>query len=376
MLIVGPAWPLRAGGMATFNEQMAYSLQEQGHQVEIITFSMQYPSWLFPGKTQMSDEPAPEGLNIRVLLHALNPINWLITARYVRQYRADYLILRYWMPFMAPCLGMLSFWSTFLGSKAIRIALADNIIPHESFPLSRVLTKFFLAQTDSAATLSDSVRADLMALGYRKPSIRLKHPLYDNFGAPVDRETACNTLGLDPGFTYFLFFGFIRAYKGLDLLLEAFADERLRSQNVKLIVAGEFYESPDRYNRIIRERNLAPHLVLLTRFIRHDEVRFLFSAAQLVTQTYHHATQSGVTQIGFHYHTPMLVTDVGGLAELVDHDRSGYVCPPNPEKIADHMIDFMMNKRYAEMSAHVAVKKQEFSWEEFVRKLLSSGSPT
>lgn len=376
MLIVGPAWPLRAGGMATFNEQMAYSLQEQGHQVEIITFSMQYPSWLFPGKTQMSDEPAPEGLNIRVLLHALNPINWLITARYVRQYRADYLILRYWMPFMAPCLGMLSFWSSFLGSKAIRIALADNIIPHESFPLSRVLTKFFLAQTDSAATLSDSVRADLMALGYRKPSIRLKHPLYDNFGAPVDRETACNTLGLDPGFTYFLFFGFIRAYKGLDLLLEAFADERLRSQNVKLIVAGEFYESPDRYNRIIRERNLAPHLVLLTRFIRHDEVRFLFSAAQLVTQTYHHATQSGVTQIGFHYHTPMLVTDVGGLAELVDHDRSGYVCPPNPEKIADHMIDFMMNKRYAEMSAQVAVKKQEFSWEEFVRKLLSSGSPT
>ena len=375
MLIVGPAWPLRAGGMATFNERMAYSLQEQGHQVEIITFSMQYPSWLFPGKTQMSDEPAPEGLNIRVLLHALNPINWLITARYVRQYRADYLILRYWMPFMAPCLGMLSFWSAIFGSKAIRIALADNIIPHESFPLSRVLTKFFLAQTDSAATLSDSVRADLMALGYRKPSIRLKHPLYDNFGAPVDRETACNTLGLDPGFTYFLFFGFIRAYKGLDLLLEAFADERLRSQNVKLIVAGEFYESPDRYNRIIRERNLAPHLVLLTRFIRHDEVRFLFSAAQLVTQTYHHATQSGVTQIGFHYHTPMLVTDVGGLAELVDHDRSGYVCPPNPEKIADHMIDFMMNKRYAEMSAQVAVKKQELSWEEFVRKLLSSGSP-
>ncbi len=376
MLIVGPAWPLRAGGMATFNERMAYSLQEQGHQVEIITFSMQYPGWLFPGKTQMSDEPAPEGLNIRVLLHALNPINWLITARYVRQYRADYLILRYWMPFMAPCLGMLSFWSTILGSKALRIALADNIIPHESFPLSRVLTKFFLAQTDSAATLSDSVRADLMALGYRKPSIRLKHPLYDNFGAPVDRETACNTLGLDPGFTYFLYFGFIRAYKGLDLLLEAFADERLRSQNVKLIVAGEFYESPDRYNRIIHERNLAPHLVLLTRFIRNDEVRFLFSAAQLVTQTYYNATQSGVTQIGFHYHTPMLVTDVGGLAELVDHNRSGYVCPPNPEKIADHMIDFLMNKRYAEMSAQVAVKKQEFSWEEFVRKLLSSGSPT
>ena len=376
MLIVGPAWPLRAGGMATFNERMAYSLQEQGHQVEIITFSMQYPGWLFPGKTQMSDEPAPEGLNIRVLLHALNPINWLITARYVRQYRADYLILRYWMPFMAPCLGMLSFWSTILGSKALRIALADNIIPHESFPLSRVLTKFFLAQTDSAATLSDSVRADLMALGYRKPSIRLKHPLYDNFGAPVDRETACNTLGLDPGFTHFLYFGFIRAYKGLDLLLEAFADERLRSQNVKLIVAGEFYESPDRYNRIIRERNLSPHLVLLTRFIRNDEVRFLFSAAQLVTQTYYNATQSGVTQIGFHYHTPMLVTDVGGLAELVDHDRSGYVCPPNPEKIADHMIDFLMNKRYAEMSAQVAVKKQEFSWEEFVRKLLSSGSPT
>jgi glycosyltransferase involved in cell wall biosynthesis len=160
------------------------------------------------------------------------------------------------------------------------------------------------------------------------------------------------------------------------LLLEAFADERLRSHHVKLIVAGEYYESPDRYNRIIRERNLAPHLVLMTRFIRNDEVRFLFSAAQLVAQSYRHATQSGVTQIGFHYNTPMLVTDVGGLAELVDSGHSGYVCQPRPVKIADCMVDFLSNNRYTEMSTQVAVKKQEFSWEVFVRKLLSEGSPT
>lgn len=375
MLIVGPAWPLRAGGMATFNERLAYSLQVQGHEVEIITFTMQYPGWLFPGKTQMSEEPAPEGLVIRVLLHALNPINWFFTARYVCRFRADYLILRYWMPFMAPCLGMLSFWSHLLGSRAKRIALVDNIIPHESFPFSEWLTRFFLAQTDAAATLSVSVRADLLALGYRRPSVRLKHPLYDNFGEPVDRRLACEALGLDPEFTCFLYFGFIRAYKGLDLLLEAFADERLRSHRVRLVVAGEFYESPDRYNRIIQERNLAPHLVLMTRFIKNDEVRLLFSAADLVTQTYHHATQSGVTQIGFHYNTPMLVTDVGGLAELVDANQSGYVCPPNPEKIADCMLDFLLRNRHTEMSARVAVKKQEFSWEEFVRKLLSADSP-
>jgi len=372
---VGPAWPLRAGGMATFNERMAYCLQEQGHEVEIITFSMQYPGWLFPGKTQLSDEPAPEGLTIRVLLHALNPMNWLLTARYVKRYQADFLILRYWMPFMAPCLGMLSFWSSLMGSKARRIALADNIIPHESFPLSRGLTNFFLSQTDAAATLSDSVRTDLMAHGYRKPSVRLKHPLYDNFGEPVDRQTACKALGLDPEFTYFLYFGFIRAYKGLDLLLEAFSDARLPSQNVRLIVAGEFYESPDRYHRIIEENQLAPDLVLMTRFIRNDEVRFLFSAAQLVTQTYHHATQSGVTQIGFHYNTPMLVTDVGGLAELVDHNHSGYVCEPKAAKIADCMVDFLQFERYNEMSARVAVKKREFSWDVFVRQLLSVGLP-
>jgi len=376
VLIVGPAWPLRAGGMATFNERLAYSLQEQGHEVEIITFSMQYPGWLFPGKTQMSDEPAPDGLKIRVLLHALNPVNWFNTARYVRRYQADYLILRYWMPFMAPCLGMLSWLSSVLGSKAMRIALADNIIPHEPFPLSRFLTRFFLAQTDAAATLSDSVRGDLLSLGYRKPSLRLKHPLYDNFGEAVDRVTACQSLGLDPDFTYFLYFGFIRAYKGLDLLLEAFADERLRPHKLKLIVAGEYYEPAGRYEQIIRERHLAAHLVMMTRFIRNDEVRFLFSATDLVTQTYHHATQSGVTQIGFHYNTPMLVTDVGGLAELVDSGQSGYVCEPNPKMIADCMLDFLVHKRYREMSARVAVKKQEFSWEEFVRKLLSAGSPT
>jgi len=361
--------------MATFNERMAYSLQQEGHAVEIITFRMQYPGWLFPGKTQMSEEPAPEGLVIRVLLHALNPLNWYLTARYVHRYRPDFLILRYWMPFMAPCLGMLSFWSKRLGCRATRIALADNIIPHESFPLSGVLTRFFLSQTDAAATLSDSVRADLDAIGYKRPSIRLRHPLYDNFGPPLARQSACDALGWDPSYTYFLFFGFIRAYKGLDLLLAAFADQRLRQHRVKLVVAGEYYESPDRYHRMIREHNLEPHLVLLTRFIRNDEVRLLFSAADLVTQTYHHATQSGVTQIGFHYNTPMLVTDVGGLAELVDADRSGYVCAPNPQAIADCMLDFLRRNRHDEMSARVAVKKLEFSWEEFVRKLLCAGSP-
>lgn len=371
IIIVGPAWPLRGGGMSTFNERLARAYMELGYEVEMITFSLQYPAFLFPGKTQLSEEAAPVDLKIKVLINSINPFSWLQTARYIAKSGAEVLIFRYWMPFMAPCLGFVARWSRFFGNKARRVAIADNIIPHEPFPLSRPLTAFFLRQMDDVHTLSASVRDDLQQFGFKGGQKLLKHPLYDNYGQKVAREEALKVLGLSPDYTYFLFFGFIRQYKGLDLLLQSFADARLKKHKVKLIVAGEFYENPDRYYRLIREHNLADRVEMHTRFIADDQVKYYFSAASLVTQTYHHATQSGVTQVGFQFDTPMLVTNVGGLSELVDDRQSGYVCERVPTQIADCMLDFVQNNRFAEMSAKVAVKKQEFSWEVFARELVS-----
>lgn len=371
IIIVGPAWPLRGGGMSTFNERLATEFQGQGHTVEIITFSLQYPAILFPGKTQLSEEAAPAHLNIKVMINSVNPISWVKTARYIAKQQPDYLIFRYWMPFMAPCLGRIARLSKVFGSKAKRVAIADNIIPHEKFPFSKPLTKYFLRQMDEVSTMSASVLEDLKAFHYKGQSQLLKHPLYDNYGEKVSREGALNQLNLDPSFTYFLFFGFIRHYKGLDVLLQSFSDNRLKKKKVKLIIAGEFYENPDRYYRMIREHNLADRLVMMTNFIPDDQVKYLFSAASLVTQTYHHATQSGVTQIGFQFDTPMLVTDVGGLAELVNHRKSGYVCDRNADEIADCLVDFLENDRYEAMSAEVTVKKKEFSWDVFANALMA-----
>lgn len=371
IIIVGPAWPLRGGGMSTFNERLATEYQALGHEVEIVTFSLQYPSFLFPGKSQMSEEAAPANLNIKIMINSVNPLSWFKTARYIAKQQPDFLIFRYWMPFMAPCLGQIARLSKRFGSKAKRLAIADNIIPHEKFPFSKPLTSFFLRQMDGVSTMSAAVMEDLKAFTFDKPAQLLKHPLYDNYGEKVSREEALATLKLDPKFTYFLFFGFIRHYKGLDLLLQSFSDARLKRFPVKLIIAGEFYENPDRYYRMVREHNLADRLVMMTQFIPDEQVKYLFSAASLVTQTYHHATQSGVTQVGFQFDTPMLVTNVGGLAELVADRKSGYVCDRNPIQIADCLLDFLENDRFFAMSAEVAIKKQEFSWEVFAKALLS-----
>lgn len=367
---MGPAWPLRAGGMSTFNERLALEYQNNGHEVLVITFSLQYPSILFPGKTQFSEEEKPKSLAIEPLINSVNPFSWISTARRIAQFEPDFIVFRYWMPFMAPCLGSISRLSKVFWSKAKRITIADNVLPHEKFPFSKLLARYILNSMDCVATMSKSVKNELNDVGFKGNSHLLPHPLYDNFGSKVDRYQAIAHLGLDPEYKYFLFFGFIRHYKGLDLLLQAFSDSRLRKYKVKLIIAGEFYENPDRYYRLIREHKLADALIMRTDFIPNEQVKYYFSVADLVTQTYHHATQSGVTQVGFQFDVPMLVTDVGGLSEIIENNKSGYVVQGNQEAIANAMIDFLANDRFHDFSLEVSRKKHEFSWPFFTQELL------
>ncbi len=371
IVIVGPAYPLR-GGLATYNQLLATKLQEQGHSVRIVTFSLQYPNILFPGKTQYSTDLKPENIEIEVSLNSVNPLNWLSLGNTLREEKPDLVIFRYWMPFMGPSLGTLG--RIIRKNKHTKVVtIADNIIPHEKRFFDTPFTKYFVNSCDGFVTMSESVLEDLKQFDSTKPVAYNPHPMYESFGPQLDKADARKKLGLAENGKYLLFFGFIRKYKGLDILLRAFADERIQEAGIKLIIAGEYYDKPEEYQAIIEEHGLEKALVQANDFIPDSEVSTYFSAADMVVQTYKTATQSGVTQIAYYYHNPMLVTDVGGLAELVPHNKVGYVTSTDIKEIADAILDFYENKREAEFVENIKTERLRFTWESMIAKLFEVG---
>lgn len=362
--ILSPAHPLR-GGIAALSERLAQELQYHDVHVIIYSFSLQYPKFLFPGKTQFSDDPAPKGLEIRTLVNSVNPLNWIRVGRMIRRERPDLLLVRYWLPFMAPCLGTITRIAKKNYSTKV-IAIADNVIPHEKRPGDRFLTNYFVQSTDAFVVMSKSVEEDLQYFTKTKPVIYTPHPVYDNYGEPVEQEAAKAFLKLSQNGKYLLFFGFIRKYKGLDLLLEAMADERLQRLGIQLIAAGEFYEAPDYYYNIIEKNNLKKRVVLHTDFIPNDRVKYYFGAADLVVQPYRSATQSGISQLAFHFEKPMVVTNVGGLPEIVQNGEEGYVVDVDPQAIANAIVDFYENNRAAKLQEGVSEGKQRYQWSAMV----------
>ncbi|NVO31202.1 glycosyltransferase [Hymenobacter lapidiphilus] len=367
VVIIGPAYPLR-GGLATYNERLAHAFREAGDEVRLVTFSLQYPEFLFPGQTQFSTGPAPEGLDIEVSLNSVNPLSWWKVGEKLRREKPDLVIFRFWLPFMGPALGTVARLVRRNGHTRV-VAITDNVIPHEKRPGDRPLTRYFLSACHGFVTMSRAVLADLRRLHFRQPALYRPHPLYDNFGPTKPKTNALAALHLDPVFGYLLFFGFIRAYKGLDILLEAFADERLAKLPVKLIIAGEYYEEAAPYEALIKQHNLENRLIRATDFIPNEQVADYFCAADMVVQPYKNATQSGVSQIAYHFGRPMLVTDVGGLAELIPDGEVGYVVPPTPRAIADALVDFYAQQREVEFMAGVEAKRKDFSWEVMVEAL-------
>ena len=340
IIIIGSAYPLRAGGVASFNERLARAFQENGDDVTIYTFSLQYPGFLFPGTSQYSSEPAPEGIKIKVCINSINPLNWIRIGNELKKMKPDIVVVRYWLPFMAPCLGtILRRIKTNNYTKTISIA--DNVIPHEKGPGDKPFTKYFIKPVDAFITMSENVMKDLRSFT-NKPATQTVHPLYDNFGEQVDKASAKKYLGIDANENIILFFGFIRKYKGLDLLIEAMyilkQNQREETRNLKLLIAGEFYDDRKIYEELINKLNIRDQLILKTDFIRDSEVKYYLSAADFVIQPYRDATQSGVTPLAYHFEKPMLVTNVGGLAALVPNGKVGLVCEPNAQDIASHIL--------------------------------------
>jgi D-inositol-3-phosphate glycosyltransferase len=359
--IIGSAYPLRGGGIATFNERLARAFQDQGDTVTIHTFSLQYPGILFPGKTQLSEEAPPQDLNIKVQINSVNPFNWIKIGHAIKKEKPDLVMVRYWIPFMGPCLGTIA--RIIKKNRHSRIiAIVDNIIPHEKRPGDRWLSSYFVRQVDGFIAMSRNVFHDLETFDKEKPKKYSPHPLYDNYGEKLDKKDALNQLGLPADVKYMLFFGFIREYKGLDLLLKAFADARFSEMPVKLIIAGEFYSDPKPYFDLIKDLQLQERIILVNSFIPDPEVRKYFCAADLVVQPYKSATQSGVTQIAYHFGVPMITTAVGGLAELVPDGKVGYVVQPAAEEIADAILRFFKENKSSEFEENVKEYSKIFSW--------------
>jgi glycosyltransferase involved in cell wall biosynthesis len=360
IVILGTAYPFR-GGLAVYNERLAKAFQEQGTKVQIETFSLQYPNFLFPGKTQYANWEAPQTLNIKQSVNSINPFNWIKVGRKINKLQPDILIIKYWLPFMGPCFGTIARLAK--KNKQTRIiSILDNIIPHEKRVGDKLFSKYFSKSVDAFVGMSKSVLTDLNYFDTQKPRAFCPHPLYDNFGPKVSHDKAIKNLNLDPNYQYILFFGLIRDYKGLDWLIEAFADTRFRKLNVKLIIAGEFYADEEKYSALIQKHKLETFIEMHNRFVPDPEVANYFGAADIIAQPYKTATQSGVTQIGYHFEKPMLVTNVGGLAEIIPDGKVGYVVEPKISAIADKLLDFFEHQRAHSFHENILEEKKKYAW--------------
>lgn len=371
IIILGSAYPLRGGGIATFNERLAKEFIDEGFDTTIYTFSYQYPSFLFPGKTQYSSEPPPENIPIKIKINSINPFNWIKTGNELKRIEPDIIVVRYWLPFMGPCFGTIL--RRVKKNKHTKvICIADNIVPHEKRPGDKTFTKYFLKPVDGFITMSQKVLGDLKQFAKNKPAQLIPHPLYDNFGEIVTKEEARRKLNINEEDKVILFFGFIRKYKGLDILLNAL--KILISENdyqhYKLLIAGEFYDDKKNYEELLNDPVIKNNLILHTHFITDSDVKYYLCAADCVVQPYRSATQSGVTPLAYHFEKPMIVTNVGGLPSLVPDRKAGLIAEPNAESIAAKIKEyFELGEGY--FLPGLREEKKKYSWENMVKAILN-----
>ena len=368
IFIIGPAFPLR-GGPAQFNENLCLELNKEGHDAQIISYKLQYPNFLFPGSSQFEKSgSAPLGIKIHTILNTINPFNWLMVARFIRKQKPDFILFRYWLPFFGPCLGTIG---KLVKSHTKVLALTDNIIPHEKRIGDHIFTKYFVKNCDGFIAMSKVVLNDLSIFTQNLNKAYSPHPMYENYGDLISIDLARKKLNLNPHDKIILFFGLIRHYKGLDILLEALAAPEIKNQGIKLLIAGEFYDDKNFYLQLIKKLKLQDRVIVHDKFIPNDEVRDYFCASNLVAQTYRNATNSGVTMVGYFYEKPMLVTNVGGLSEIVPNEVCGYVVENNCALISEKVVDFFANDREKEFVKNVNIEKKKYEWIEFINSLLT-----
>jgi D-inositol-3-phosphate glycosyltransferase len=369
IVYIGTAYPMR-GGIAHFNAILARELARR-HTVKFLSFTRQYPGLLFPGKTQLvtdRDAAAAVRMEAEPVLDSISPLSWWRTARRAARERPDVLLFKYWMPFFAPAFGTIA-RRVKKSTPARVLFVCDNIVPHERTRIDLPLTRYALAPVDGFVVMSEAVRRDLLAIRPDASWRLVPHPVYDVFGERSDKETARARLGLPAGKPLILFFGYIRAYKGLDLLLRAMPAIRERVA-AELVVAGEFYEGEERHRRLAAELGLAEAVHFHADYIPEERVALYFSAADVVVLPYRTATQSGIVQIAYQLDTPVICTDVGGLAEVVPHGRSGFIVPPEDvPALAAAVVRFYGEHWEERLREGVRAEKLKYGWGRLVEAI-------
>ena len=368
--IITPAYPLR-GGIAASGERLAKAFQAEGNEVDIFSFSLQYPNFLFPGKTQFSDDAPPVDLTIHTTINSIQPLSWFSTAHQIINYAPDIIVCRFWLPFMAPSTGTILRRVKKKIPGVRIIGLIDNIVPHEKRFGDKQLAQYFAYACDGFVVMSRSVEKEMLSFT-EKRVVYIPHPIYDTYGEKTGRDASLKYLNLPTDKRYILFFGFVRKYKGLDILLEALTDVDVRALNLTLLVAGEFYDDAQTYRDYINLHQLADNVIIKSDFIASDAVRYYFGAADAVVQPYRTATQSGISQMAYHFETPMIVTNVGGLSEIIPNGKVGFVVEPNADAIKQALIAFYKTDRNIFVEG-VADEKKRFSWENMTSAILDIG---
>ena len=367
LVIIGPAWPLR-GGLSAFDEKLATQFTEKGIQTRIDTFSLQYPSILFPGKSQYTTDPKPNNVNIEVCINSINPFNWIKIGLKLHREKPDLVIVRFWIPFLAPCLGtILKIAKKNKHTKVISIV--DNMIPHEKRIGDRLLTNYFVKTVDGFIAMSEKVKNDIKTFSHKPVSIS-PHPIFNHFGDPITKLEARLQLGLPKEDKIILFFGYIRKYKGLDLLIHAMANEAIKKLGIQLMIVGEFYEDASAYHDLVSSLGLQDQIKFYSNYIQDGEVKNYVCSADFIIQPYRNATQSGVTPLAYHFEKPMLVTNVGGLADTVPNLKTGIVVAPTTEAIAKG-IETLYELGENNFIPNIKEEKKKYSWAQMTEKFLA-----
>ena len=356
-LLIGPAYPFR-GGIAETQHQLALALQKKGRKVELLTFSNLYPKILFPGKTQFSNEMVPEKLKITRLMHSYNPFYWRRVLRYVESCSPKFVVFRYYTPFLAMSYGWIA---KRLSEKIIRVALVDNWIPHEKNIFDNDLNNFFGKQIDFFTTLSEFV-AKQINNQYEKPIWSGFHPINENLLPIINQDEIRRKLNWEQSTNYVLFFGLIRKYKGLDLLIKSFNTKILKNKNIKLYVAGECYENPKKYFKLVEKLKLKKRIILDFKFMNKKQIQNLFSGADIIAQTYTTGTQSGVTPIAYHYNKPILISNINGLKNPIVDDKTGEVVENDPQSIAKGIIHLLEKRKKIEYTSNIKKNISKYNW--------------
>ena len=363
---LSPFYPYR-GGIAQFSDSLYIELAKTNH-IKAYSFKMQYPSLLFPGKSQyVSADDTNRNIPVSRLLNSVNPFTYYKTAKEILKFKPDLLLISYWMPFFAPALGKIAGIMNKNGVKVI--AILHNVIAHEKQPGAEALTKYFFNKCHGFVLLNKSSESDLQKLKPGAKYIIQQHPLYNHYGSKINAESARKELNIPLGKKVILFFGFIRDYKGLDLLIESL---KYLDDNFVLLVAGEVYGDFKKYDELIDKNNLRDKINLHIRYIPETEIPVFFSAADVCVLPYRSATQSGIVGIAYHFDLPVIVTNTGGLAEMVEENKTGLIIKSiNAEETAKTISRYFDENLKDKFIPFISEYKSGHSWQNLAESINS-----